>query len=603
MTNKAFQSIQSTIPTEPGIYKYFDKEHTLIYVGKAKNIRKRVSSYFSASGKSRKTIELVSRIERIEFTIVGSEQDAFLLENSLIKEFQPRFNIDLKDDKTYPYIVIRKEAFPRVFLTRRMIKDGSEYLGPFTSSGKVRELLSFMRQHIQIRTCKLNLSEQQIKKGKYKLCLEYHLGNCKGPCVGLQTELDYNEGLQRLKNMLKGNLFPVMQHYRKEMKEMAENMQFEKAEILKKKIEHLRSYNANSAIINPKLGDLDVFSIANEEDQAFVNFLMVRNGSIVDTHTIPIKKKLDEEPKEILLLAIIHLREVFRSNASELVLPFSVDLPIAEIQCTIPKMGDKRKLLELSIKNADYFKEEIRKKKALHLTDRSEDQTSLLVQLQEDLSLQDLPTHIECFDNSNIHGSYPVSAMVCFKDGLPSKKDYRHYNVKTVKGIDDFATMKEVVLRRYGKLRDENLSLPQMVIIDGGKGQLGAAMEGLEELGLTGKMTVIGLAKNVEEIFYAGDKESLKLPYHSPSLKLIRRIRDEVHRFGITFHRKQRSKGTFKNSLEDIKGIGKQSAEELLRTFRSVKQISKISEDEIAKVIGRSKAKIVHDHFMKNKAN
>jgi excinuclease ABC subunit C len=480
-----------------------------------------------------------------------------------------------------------------------MIRDGSEYLGPFTSSGKVRELLTFMRQHIQIRTCKLNLAEQQIKRGKYKLCLEYHLGNCKGPCVGLQTESDYNEDLQRLKNMLKGNLFPVLQHYRKEMKEMAENMQFEKAEMLKKKIEHLKTYNANSAIINPRLGDLDVFSIADEEDQAFVNFLMVRNGSIVDTHTISIKKKLEEEPKEILLLAIIHLREIFRSNASELVLPFPIDYPMADIQCTIPKVGDKRKLLELSIKNADYFKEEIQKKKALHLTDRSEDQTTVLLQLQEDLSLQELPSHIECFDNSNIQGSYPVSAMVCFKDGKPSNKEYRHYNVKTVQGIDDFATMKEVVQRRYRKLSDEKLPLPQMVIIDGGKGQLGAAMEGIEELGLTGKMTLIGLAKNVEEIFYTGDSESLKLPYDSPSLKLIRRIRDEVHRFGITFHRKQRSKGTFKNSLEEIKGIGKQSAEELLRTFKSVKQISKLSEEEIARVIGKAKARIVHEHFMK----
>ena len=599
MTNKAFQTIQSTIPTEPGIYKYFDKDENLIYVGKAKNIRKRVSSYFNASGKSRKTVELVSRIERIEFAIVGSEQDAFLLENSLIKEFQPRFNIDLKDDKTYPYIVIRKEAYPRVFLTRRMIRDGSEYLGPFTSSGKVRELLSFMRQHIQIRNCKLNLSEQQIKKGKYKLCLEYHLGNCKGPCVGLQTELDYNEGLQRLKNMLKGNLFPVLQHYRKEMKEMAENMQFEKAEILKKKIEHLKTYNANSAIINPKLGDLDVFSIADEEDQAFVNFLMVRNGSIVDTHTIPIKKKLDEEPKEILLLAIMHLREIFRSSACELVLPFTIDYPISDITCTVPKVGDKRKLLELSIKNAAYFKEEIRKKKALYLSDRSEDQTALLLQLQEHLTLQELPFHIECFDNSNIHGSYPVSAMVCFRDGKPSKKEYRHYNVKTVEGIDDFATMKEVVLRRYKKLRDEKLPLPQLVIIDGGKGQLSAALEAIEELSLTGRMTFIGLAKNVEEIFYAGDGESLKLPYQSPSLKLIRRIRDEVHRYGITFHRKQRSKGTFKNSLEDIKGIGKQSAKELLKSFKSVNKISTLSEEEIAKVVGKAKARIIHDHFMK----
>jgi len=597
MKPDTFQELQSTIPTEPGIYKYFDKDNTLLYVGKAKNIRKRVSSYFTRSQNSHKTNELVRKIDRIEFTIVSSEQDAFLLENSLIKEFQPRYNIDLKDDKTYPYIVIRREAFPRVFLTRRYIKDGSEYLGPFTSAGKVRELLQFIRQHIPIRTCKLNLSEQQLRNKKFKVCLEYHLGNCKGPCAGLQTAEDYSQGLQRLRSMLKGNLSPVLQQYKTDMKDLAEKMEFEKAEILKKKIDHLKTYAANSVIINPKLGDLDVFSIAEEEDEAFVNFLMVRNGTIVDTHTISLKKKLDEEVTEVLQLSVKHFRDLFNSNAPEIILPFPLDYPETSITCTVPKGGDKKKLLDLSSHNVNYYREDLRRRKRLHLNTEDPDKTELLMQLQEDLSLQDLPVHIECFDNSNFQGSFPVSAMVCFKDGIPSKKDYRHYNVQSVEGINDFATMKEVVYRRYKKLLDLQSTLPQLVIIDGGKGQLSAALESIEELGLIGRMTLVGLAKNEEELFFAGDKESLKLPFNSPSLKLIRRIRDEVHRFGITFHRKKRSTGTFSNELEKIKGIGKQTADQLLQNFRSVKKVAAASENEIAKITGPAKAKIVFQHF------
>jgi excinuclease ABC subunit C len=597
MKPETFQELQSTIPIEPGIYKYFDKENTLLYVGKAKNIRKRVSSYFNRSQNSHKTNELVRRIDHIEFTIVNSEQDAFLLENSLIKEFQPKYNIDLKDDKTYPYIVIRKEPFPRVFLTRRVIKDGSEYLGPFTSAGKVRELLQFIRQHIPIRTCKLNLSEQQIRNKKFKVCLEYHLGNCKGPCAGLQTPEDYDEGLQRLRSMLKGNLSPVMQEYKKEMKELADKMEFEKAGILKKKIDHLRTYTANSVIINPRLGDLDVFTISEEDDEAFVNFLMVRNGTIVDTQTISLKKKLDEETSEVLQFAVKHFRDLFYSTAPEIVIPFTIEYPDEQAKCIVPKGGDKKKLLDLSAHNVNYYREELRRRKRLHLDNEDSDKTELLMQLQEDLSLQDLPVHIECFDNSNFQGSFPVSAMVCFKDGIPSKKDYRHYNVQTVEGINDFATMKEVVYRRYKKLLDTQSPLPELVIIDGGKGQLGSALEAIEELGLIGRMTLTGLAKNEEELFFAGDKESLKLPFNSPSLKLIRQIRDEVHRFGITFHRKKRSAGTFTNELEKIKGIGKQSADQLLQHFRSVKKVAAATEEELAAITGPSKAKLVFQHF------
>jgi excinuclease ABC subunit C len=596
MTQEDFQSIQANIPTDPGIYKYFDAGRQLLYVGKAKNIRKRVSSYFTRSQQTRKTAELVRRIAHIEFTIVHSEQDAFLLENSLIKEFRPKYNIDLKDDKTYPYIVIRNEPFPRVYLTRRRIQDGSEYLGPFTSAGKVRELMQFIRQHIPIRTCKLNLSEQNIRQQKFKVCLEFHLGNCKGPCAGLQTASDYMEGLQRMRYMLKGNLGPVLQQYRKDMKSYAESMAFEKAAQVKKKIEHLEQYQSSSPIINPRLGDLDVFNLAEDGEDAFVNYLMVRNGTITDTRTLAITRKLDESAEEVMALTIAHFRETFQSDAPEMVLPFVIEYPEPGIKVTVPKGGDKKKLLELSAINVNYFRTELQKRKRLHLG-VEKDPLERIAQLQEDLSLQELPVHIECFDNSHFQGSFPVSAMVCFRDGMPSKQDYRHYNVKTVEGINDFATMKEVVHRRYKKLLDTGAGLPQLVIIDGGKGQLGAALESIEELGLIGRMTLIGLAKNEEEVFFAGDKESLKLPYNGSSLMLIRHIRDEVHRFGISFHRKKRSSGTFRNELEQIQGIGRQTADQLLQHFRSVKKVAAASETELAELIGGAKARMVFKHF------
>lgn len=596
MTQEEFQSIQSTIPTDPGIYKYFDASRQLLYVGKAKNIRKRVSSYFTRSQQTRKTMELVRRVAHIEFAIVASEQDAFLLENALIKEFRPKYNIDLKDDKSYPYIVIRNERFPRVYLTRRRIPDGSEYLGPFTSAGKVRELMQFIRQHIPIRTCKLNLTEQNIRQEKFKVCLEYHLGNCKGPCAGLQSEADYDEGLQRMRSMLKGNLGPVLQHYRKEMKTLAESMAFEKAAQVKKKIEHLENYQSSSPVVNPRLGDLDVFNMAEEGQDAFVNYLMVRNGTVSDTKTVSVTRKLDESPAEVLEFAIAHFREIFQSRAPEIVLPFELSYPEQDLKITVPKGGDRKKLLDLSAINVNYFRTELQKKKRLHLGSGM-DPMEKLAQLQEDLSLQELPVHIECFDNSNFQGSYPVSAMVCFRNGMPSKEDYRHYNVRTVEGINDFATMKEVVFRRYKKLMDSGAGLPQLVVIDGGKGQLAAALESIEELGLIGRMTLVGLAKNEEELFFAGDKESLKLPYNGPSLMLIRQIRDEVHRFGISFHRRKRSSGTFKNELENIRGIGRQSADQLLQHFRSVKKISSASVEELADIVGEARAKLVFGHF------
>ena len=598
MTASEFQNIAHTIPLEPGIYKYFDNKNELLYVGKAKSLRKRVSSYFTKTFTSWKTHELVKRIHRIEFTIVNSEQDALFLENALIKQHQPRFNIDLKDDKSFPFIVLKKEAFPRVFLTRKKIADGSEYLGPFTSVGKVRELLNFVRANIQLRTCKLNLSESNIRKGKFKVCLEYHLGNCKGPCEGLQTEEDYEKGLQQLRNILKGNLSPVIQHFTNEMKEFAAKMEFEKAELIRKKIEHLEEYRVKSVIVSNRFINADVFSLLRDGDAAYVNYLMVQNGTIVQTHTIPLQPKLDETDEEILAFAVVHLRTTFNSRSPEIIVPFAMEYEEEGMVVTVPKGGDKKKLLDLSEKNVNYFISELHKKKILRLEGKDDgERKKILYRLQEDLQLPQVPVHIECFDNSNFQGSYPVSAMVCFRDGLPSKKDYRHFNVKTVEGINDFATMKEVVYRRYKRLLDEKTELPQLVIIDGGKGQLGAAMESIEALGLTGSLTVAGLAKNEEELFFPGDTESIKLDYNSESLKLIRRIRDEVHRFGISFHRNKRSKGTFKNELEDIKGIGKSTADTLLKEFKSVKRIRELSKEELAKVIGNSKASIIYNYF------
>lgn len=598
MTTAIFQTIVKTIPSNPGIYKYFDSQNELIYVGKAKNIRKRVSSYFTKTFTGYKTHELVKRIDHIEFTIVDSEQDAFLLENSLIKQFQPKFNINLKDDKTYPYLVIKNEPFPRIFLTRNKINDGSEYLGPFTSVGRVRELLNFIKEFIPLRTCKLNLTEQNILKHKFKVCLEYHLGNCKGPCEGFQSKEDYEEGLQQIKQMIKGNLSPVIQRYKEEMNYYAEQMLFEKAAIIKKKIEGLENYQARSVVVSKTLTSVDVFSILREKDTAYVNYLMVQNGTIIQTHTITLEPQLDETDAEILSLAITELRKRFNTEATEIIVPFEVEQESASLTYTIPKAGDKKKLLDLSAKNVNYFLEEMKRKKILHLEGKTEkEKNEVLVQLQKDLHLPALPVQIECFDNSNFQGSYPVAGMVYFRNGLPDKNEYRRFNIKTVSGINDFASMKEVVSRRYKRLLKDEAPLPQLIIIDGGKGQLNAAVEGLEETGMMGKSTVVGLAKNEEEIFFPGDKESIKLDWNSETLKLIRRIRDEVHRFGITFHRNQRSRGTFVNELEHIKGIGKNTADILLKKFKSVKKIKELPQETLEETIGTSRATIVFDYF------
>ena len=596
MTAVEFQNIVSGLPREPGIYKYYNDANELIYVGKAKNIRKRVTSYFIKNLNNYKTHELVRRISRIEFTIVNSEQDAFLLENSLIKEFQPIFNINLKDDKSYPFIIIKNEPFPRVFLTRKKINDGSVYLGPYTSVKKVRELIEFIRHTIPLRTCSLNLTEKNIEQRKFKVCLEYHLGNCKGPCEGLQSGEDYATNLEQVKELLKGNLTTVLRHFKNEMRIYSEQLAFEKAEMIKKKIEYLENYQAKSVIANARGGDYDVFSLVKEKDIAFVNYLMVRNGTIVQTQTNKIETHLDETEEEILSFAVAQLRSAFDSDAREIVTPFPISYPQNDIEVISPKGGDRKKLLELSEKNVNYFIEELKNKERLKLS-KNTDKIKVLEELQEKLQLKELPVHIECFDNSNFQGSYPVSAMVCFKNGEPNKKDYRHFNIKSVQGINDFASMKETVFRRYKRVLEEQQQFPQLIIIDGGKGQLNAAVEALDELSATGKATLAGLAKNEEELFFPGDKESLKLPYNSASLKLVRQIRDEVHRFGINFHRNKRSKGTFRNELEDIPGIGKTTVDILLKKFRSVNNIRETSREEIEKLVGKSRALSISEYF------
>lgn len=595
MTRETFSKIVLSIPHQPGCYKYYGADGELLYVGKAKDLRKRVTSYFSKNAGNNKTRRLVSLITHIEFTVTDTEHDAFLLENSLIKHYRPRYNIELKDDKSYPYVVIKKEHFPRMFLTRRVIRDGSEYIGPFTDVGQVKELLALIRQNIPLRNCSLNLSPRNIAKGKFKVCLEYHLGNCMGPCEGLQSEADYDKSLQHVRHVLKGNVGEVIRSLKARMAALAAEMQFEKAAVVKSKIDALQNYHSKSTVVNPHLGDLDVATILSDEGNAYVHYMMVRNGSIVYANPVRIEKKLEETDAEVLSIALDRFRDKFRSNANEVVVPFSVDVADKSLRITMPKAGDKKKLLDLSLKNAEIYRNEIRRKATLLTGER--DIAEALKMLQEALRLPALPVHIECFDNSNFQGAYPVSAMVCFRDGMPSKKEYRHYNIKTVTGINDFASMAEVVYRRYKRLQEEERPLPQLVIIDGGKGQLTSALESIEKLGLTGRMTVVGLAKREESVFFPGDREPLQLPYDNPAHLLIRRIRDEVHRFGISFHRQQRSKGTFKNELEGIPGIGEKTATELLQAFRSVNKIKTLTERELTRVVGARKARIVYAHF------
>jgi len=599
MTKEEFSEIASSIPHQPGVYKYFDEGKELLYIGKAKDLRKRVSSYFYRSVDNRKTLILVAQIRHIEYTVTDNEHDAFLLESSLIKHYQPRYNIELKDDKSFPFIVIKNERFPRVFFTRHMIRDGSEYIGPFTSVFAARELLDLIKENIPLRNCSLNLSEQNINKGKFKVCLEYHLGNCNGPCEGYQTADDYNEKLQYIRNILKGNMAAVLKGLKTEMMQLAGNMEFEKAEIIKHKIASLQHYQQKSTVVNPRLNNIDVVCILSDDKLAFVHFMMLQNGTIIYANTTKIDKKFeDETDADILSLAYAHFRERFNSVATEVIASMEINLPHAELKLTVPKLGDKKNLLEMGLKNALIFRDELRRKNALMLETASDEKNiQTLQELQEALHLPQLPKHIECFDNSNFQGSYPVAAMVCFRNGVSSNKEYRHFKIRTVEGIDDFASMTEIVYRRYKRLIDEEKPLPQLVIIDGGKGQLGAALKSIQQLDLMGKMTIVGLAKREESIFFPGDKTPLQLSYDSPAHLLVRRIRDEVHRFGITFHRQLRSKGTIKNELEEIPGIGEKTATDLLQEFKSVKKIKTLTERELTRIIGASKANIVWRYF------
>ncbi len=586
-----------TLPAAPGVYQYYDKEGKILYVGKAKNLKKRVLSYFNKKHESHRIALMVRKIEDIKHIVVDSETDALLLENNLIKKHQPRFNVMLKDDKTYPWICIKKERFPRVFPTRKIIKDGSEYFGPYTNFKTVNTLLDLIKGLYPLRTCNYDLSEEKIQKGKYKVCLEYHLGNCLGPCEGLQSEEDYQKNIEAIRQIIKGNFKDSLGRFKKQMKEHAEKMEFEQAQRIKEKIEVLEKYQAKSTVVNPKINNVDVFSIVSDEQFGYVNFLQLSHGSIIRAHTIEIKKKLEESDKELLELAATEMRQRFNSFSPEVFVPFKIDLG-EKIKVTVPKLGDKKALVDLSLRNAKYFRQE--KFKQIKITDPDRHVNRLMAQMKKDLRLSEEPRHIECFDNSNIQGTNPVAACVVFKNGKPSKKDYRKFNIKTVEGPDDFASMEEVVFRRYRRLLDENEPLPQLIVIDGGKGQLSSALKALERLDLRGKIAILGIAKRLEELFFPNDPVSLYLDKKSETLKIIQQLRNEAHRFGITFHRNKRSKSALGSDLVAIPGIGEKTAMELLRHFRSVKRISEASEKKLAEVVGKSKAGIVYHHYHYN---
>lgn len=594
MTIEYFRTIQATLPTAPGIYKFVDETGKLIYVGKAKNLRNRVSSYFKTSHDNYKTYTLVKRAARVECTIVETEKDALLLENLLIKENQPRYNIQLRDDKSYPHICIKKERFPRVFLTRTIIRDGSEYLGPYTSVKKVRGIIQLLQSIFPLRTCNLNLAQKKIDEGKYKVCLEYHIGNCLGPCENRQTEESYNENIAHIRNILKGSIAPVMRELKKRMQDFSENFEFEKAHLIKHKITLLEEYQSKSTVVSPVIDNVDVFSILEEEQSAFVNYLKVVHGGITQTKTIELRKKLNESAEELLLFAITALRQEFGSNSTELIVPFPLEIPDETLSITVPQRGDKKKLLDLSAANTAYYKQ-------ARLTESEKQKRSNVLEiLQKEFRLTSLPVHIECFDNSNFQGSNPVAAVVVFKRGKPAKKEYRHFNIKTVEGPNDFASMEEVVFRRYYKLVQEDLPLPQLTLIDGGKGQLSAARSALAKLNLEGKIPLAGIAKRLEEIYFPDDPLPLHIDKRSPALKLIQRIRDETHRFAITFHKKKRDDATLKTGLTEITGIGRKTSELLLKTFRSEKKMQQASFDELAALIGSAKAKKVMEHYSRS---
>lgn len=593
--NKKLQNLIRSLPGKPGVYQYYNKDGKVIYIGKAKNLKKRVSSYFTKSHQSGKLRMLVSKINNIEFIVTNSELDALLLENNLIKKYQPKYNIQLKDDKSFPWICIKNEHFPRIITTRNPVKDGSEYFGPYASVRMMRTLLDIIKQLYQLRTCNLNLKPSLIGKKNYKVCLEYHLGNCLGPCVGFQSEEDYMATIAQVRNIIKGNISNVIAELKNLMNRAAENMEFEHAQLLKEKVEILEKYKSKSTIVNPKIDNVDVLSMITEDDVAFVNYLKVSNGAIVQAHTIEMKMKIDESDSDLLAFALMDFRQRFDSKAEEILLPFDPEIEIPDVKITIPQRGDKKQLLDLSTRNARFYKLEREKQAALVDPDRHKKR--VLNQIKSDLRMNALPVHIECFDNSNFQGDYPVAAMVQFIDAKPNKKGYRHFNIKTVEGPNDFASMEEIIFRRYKRLQDEKQNLPQLIVIDGGKGQLSAAVKSLKKLNLYGRITVIGIAKKLEEIYFPNDPVPLYIDKKSESLKIIQQLRDEAHRFGITHHRSKRDKGTLKSELTEINGVGFNTAQKLLWKFRSVKKIKTASLHELAAIVGKSKGQIVFSHF------
>ena len=595
-----FASIISVFPDSPGVYQFFNQLNEIIYVGKAKNLKKRVSSYFSKDRyENNKLKVLVSKIDRIEYIVVESESDAFLLENNFIKKHQPRYNILLKDDKTFPWICIKNETFPRVFYTRTVINDGSKYFGPYTSVYMVKVLLDLVKQLYPLRNCNLNLSEKNIKQNKFKPCLEYHIGNCKAPCIGLQSSENYLHSIDQIKQILKGDIHQLIIYLNELMQEQSLKFKFEEAQLIKNKIEILEKYKSKSTIVNPSLTNVDVFSILDDKNSAYVNFLKVMDGIIVQAHTLEIKKKLDESVSDMLIMAIIEIRNRFSSESKEIIVPFHIDLVLNHIKFSVPQKGDKKALLDLSERNLKYYRLEKQKKsekkKEKHSSKR------ILEIIKKDLNLNTIPEHIECFDNSNIQGSNPVAACVVFKNAKPSIKDYRHYNIKTVDGPNDFASMEEVVFRRYKRLIDEGKNLPQLIVIDGGKGQLSAALKSLAKLELKESVSIIGIAKRLEEIFFPNDPVPLYLDKNSESLKIIQQIRNEAHRFGIKFHRNKRSGNFIKTELEDIPGIGEKTIEQILTKYKTIKKIRSLSQDELSSEIGRIKSKLLIEYFNKSK--
>ncbi len=576
------------IPNKAGIYQYYDKKEILLYIGKAKKLKKRVSSYFTKTQEHGKTRVLVSKIQDIKYVVVASEMDALLLENNLIKKHQPKYNVMLKDGKTYPWICIKNEPFPRVFQTRTVVKDGSAYFGPYTSVRLVKTLLDFFHQLYPLRNCTLNLSDENIKADKFKVCLEYHMGNCLGPCIGEQTNTNYQIGIEHIKQIIKGDIRSVIQHLKTAMLKFSEKMEFEKAQSVKQKIDLLSNYQAKSTIVNPKINDVDVFTIISDETTAFVNYLKINSGAIIQAHTLELKKKLDETEEELLQLAIVELRQRFNSTSKQIYCSHSLENVWENLSITLPKIGDKKQLINLSFRNAKYMLLE-QKKQKMNNRERVNNKR-VLEQLQKDLRLLERPRHIECFDNSNIQGTNPVAACVVFKNAKPSKKDYRHFNIKTVVGPDDFASMGEVVYRRYKRLLKEDQPLPELIVIDGGKGQLSSAVKSLEKLNLRGEISIIGIAKRLEEIYFPGDSVPLYLDKRSESLKLIQQLRDEAHRFGISHHRKQRGKDSLGTSLDKIDGIGPKTVELLIAHFGSVKHVKAAKKEELVKLIGKAKA-------------